>query len=125
VRALSPDALHRMMEAGRELGIELLVEAHDAAELDLALEAGARLVGVNNRNLETLEIDPENAARLLRGVPADVVAVAESGVSSVADVQRAAAAGADAVLVGSSISGSADPVGAVRSLAGVRRMHRS
>jgi indole-3-glycerol phosphate synthase len=125
VRALSPDDLRRMMDAGARLGLELLVEAHDAEELDAALEAGATLVGVNNRNLETLEMDPANAASLLPRVPAGVVAVAESGVATPTDVEDAAAAGADAVLVGSSISASSDPAQAVRGLAHVRRVGRA
>lgn len=125
VRALAPDELRRLLDAGAELGLELLVEAHDAEELDAALEAGATLVGVNNRNLETLEIDPDNAVRLIPRIPQSVVAVAESGVASARDVQRMAAAGADAVLVGSSISAAVDPVESVRALSGVPRVSRS
>jgi indole-3-glycerol phosphate synthase len=120
-RAVAPARLKELIEAGDDVGIEILVEVRDAAELDLALSLGARLIGVNNRNLETLEIDPETSLRLLPLIPRDIVAIAESGVKSVADVARLAAAGADAVLVGSELSASADPEAAVRALTGVTR----
>jgi indole-3-glycerol phosphate synthase len=79
------------------------------------------MIGINNRNLETLEIDPDTAFRLLPLVPGDVIAIAESGVKSAKDVERLAAAGADAVLVGTYVSGSSDPETAVRSLTGIER----
>jgi indole-3-glycerol phosphate synthase len=109
------------MAAGRDAEIEILVEVRDERELDLALTLGAVLVGVNNRNLETLEIDPETALRLLPLIPADVIAIAESGVRTAKDVERLAAAGADAVLVGTELSASSDPETAVRSITGIKR----
>jgi indole-3-glycerol phosphate synthase len=121
-RAVPPGRLKELINAGKELGLELLVEVRDERELDLALALGARLVGVNNRNLETLEIDPETSLRLLPTIPNSVIAVAESGIRSAADVAKVAAAGADAVLVGSELSGSADPERAVRALTAVRRV---
>src|SRR5581483_8107476 len=96
----------------------------DRAELDQALAADARLIGVNNRDLETLAIDARRAVSLLPLIPAEIVAVAESGVHERTDVIAAAEAGADAVLVGSALSGAADPRDAVRHLAGVAR-HRA
>jgi len=123
-RALDPDRLRQMMETGRELGLELLVEIRDEAELDRALEVGATMIGVNNRDLETLVIDPSTAERLVPRIPAEIVAIAESGVKSRADVERYAQRGADAVLVGSSISAAADPTAATRSLAAVPRVAR-
>jgi indole-3-glycerol phosphate synthase len=93
----------------------------DERELDRALALGAQLLGVNNRNLETLEIDPDTCARLIPLVPRGVVAVAESGIKATADVERVAAVGADAVLVGSQLSGASDPESAVRKLTGVAR----
>jgi indole-3-glycerol phosphate synthase len=120
-RAVHPTRLRELIEAGADVGIEILVEVRDAAELELALSLGAGLVGVNNRNLETLEIDPETSLRLLPLIPREVVAIAESGVKSVGDVIRLAAAGADAVLIGSELSASADPEAAVRALTGVAR----
>jgi indole-3-glycerol phosphate synthase len=120
-RAVSPARLKELIKAGDDVGIEILVEVRDDAELDLALSLGARLIGVNNRNLETLEIDPETSLRLLPLIPREIVAIAESGVKSLADISRLATAGADAVLIGSELSGSADPEAAVRALTGVAR----
>jgi indole-3-glycerol phosphate synthase len=120
-RAVPPARLKELIKAGNEIGIEILVEVRDAGELDLALSLDARLIGVNNRNLETLEIDPETSLRILPLIPREIVAIAESGVKSVADVARLAAAGADAVLIGSELSASADPESAVRALTGVAR----
>ena len=123
-RALSPEVLRTMMDAGRELGLELLVEIRDEDELERSLDAGAAVIGINNRNLETLVIEAGTAERLLARIPASVVAIAESGVTGRADVERVATCGADAVLVGSSISGAPDPVSAVRELATVPRVGR-
>jgi indole-3-glycerol phosphate synthase len=120
-RAVTASRLKELVRAGKEFGIEILVEIRDAGELDLALSLDARLIGVNNRNLETLEIDPETSLRLLPLIPREVVAIAESGVRSIGDVSRLAAAGADAVLIGSELSASADPEAAVRALTGVGR----
>ena len=120
-RAVPPARLKELIKAGDDVGIEILVEVRDTGELDLALSLDARLIGVNNRNLETLEIDPETSLRLLPLIPRAIVAIAESGVKSLADVTRLAAAGADAVLIGSELSASADPAAAVRALTGVAR----
>lgn len=124
VRALAPDRLARLSATGADLGLELLYEIRDQTELDRALEAGARIVGVNNRNLETLVIDPTTAERLIGQIPADRVAVAESGVSSRSDVERLAQYGTDAVLVGSAVSAAQNPTAAVRELADVTRVAR-
>jgi indole-3-glycerol phosphate synthase len=123
-RALGPDLLREMMNAARALGLEVLVEIRDEGELDRALECGAVMIGVNNRDLESLVIDPATADRLIPLIPADLVAIAESGISARAHVERYAAGGADAVLVGSSISAAADPVEATRAIAGVARRPR-
>ena len=124
-RALDPERLRQMMERGRDLGLELLVEIRDEAELDRALEVGATMIGVNNRDLESLIIDPSTAERLVPRIPSEIVAIAESGMKSRADVERYARCGADAVLVGSSISAAADPAEATRSLTGVPRIARA
>jgi indole-3-glycerol phosphate synthase len=124
VRALGPDGLREMMRAARDLALEVLVEIRDARELEQALDLGAAVVGINNRNLETLAIDPATSERLLTSVPQSIVAVAESGMVSRTDVERVAGAGADAVLIGSSLSGSANAAEAVRALTGVRRSRR-
>lgn len=120
-RAVSPSRLAELLSAGTDAGIEILVEVRDERELDLALTLGAGLIGVNNRNLETLEIDPDTSLRILPLIPGDIVAIAESGVRSVQDVERLGRAGANAVLVGSEVSASSDPEAAVRSLTGVTR----
>ena len=119
VRAVPPARLKELMSAGIDAGIEILVEVRDEDELDLALSLGARLIGINNRNLETLEIDPEISLRLLPLIPRDVVAIAESGVRSVKDVERLSGAGANAVLVGTELSASRNPEAAVRALTGI------
>lgn len=123
-RALAPAELTALAAEARAAGLETLIEVRDEAELERALEAGGDVIGVNNRNLETLEIDPRTSVRLVPRIPADRPAVAESGVRGVEDVVRAAEAGADAVLVGSSISASADPAAAVAALAAVARRGR-
>ncbi len=123
-RALPTERLAELVFTARMLGIEPLVEVRDEDELVDALEAGALLIGVNNRNLETLEIDPIASQRLLPMVPVTHVAIYESGVKTRADVERAAECGADAVLVGSAISASGTPADAVAALTGVPRTRR-
>ncbi|NUB90988.1 indole-3-glycerol-phosphate synthase [Haloterrigena sp. SYSU A558-1] len=120
VRFLEPETLEDLVAAARERGFQPLVEVHDRAELETALEAGAEIIGVNNRDLARLEVDLEtfesvapHARRVTRHdgangdtastAPDDVTLIAESGVSSPADVRRMRAAGADALLVGSAI----------------------
>lgn len=123
-RALPPDELRGLAEAARHWHVEPLIEVRNEQELDAALAAGARAVGVNNRNLETLDVDPGVVDRLLPAVPADIVAIAESGMGTRSDVERAAASGADAVLVGSALSVAPDAATAVRMLATVQRRGR-
>ena len=90
------------------LGLSALVEAHDEAEVEMALPAGARIIGVNNRNLKDFTVDTENSRRLRAMIPADVLFVSESGVKDAADVAAARAMGANAVLVGEALMRSAD-----------------
>ncbi len=123
VRALGPARLAALQACASDLGLTALVEAHDAAELDTALEAGARVIGINSRDLTTFRTDPA-AWDLLDGIPSDRIAVAESGMSSRADVERAAAAGADAVLVGTALSRASSPGTLLRELSGVPRSGR-
>lgn len=119
-RALPPRDLAALVALAREIGVEPMVEIRDEAELGRALDSGAALIGVNNRDLETLRVDPGTVERLLPRIPSGVVAVAESGMHRVDDVERAAAAGADAVLVGSALSAAAEPARAVAALASVQ-----
>jgi indole-3-glycerol phosphate synthase len=121
VRAIEPSRLSELIGAARELGLELLVEVHTEAEAELALAAGSRVVGVNNRDLETLQVDPALARRLIPALPKDVVAVAESGIARRADVEAVAAVGADAVLVGTALSAAVDAAASVRALSTVPR----
>ncbi|MCB9745890.1 MAG: indole-3-glycerol phosphate synthase TrpC [Alphaproteobacteria bacterium] len=116
VAMLSPNQLAELLSAARELGMQALVETHDAAELEVALTAGARVVGVNNRDLKALQIDLATCERLLPTVPPGVVKVAESGLSSPAHLARMQAAGADAVLVGSSLMSAPSPGEALAAL---------
>jgi indole-3-glycerol phosphate synthase len=121
VTLLPPERLGAMLALAHELGMEALVEAHDEDELRVALDAGARLVGVNNRDLRTLAVDPGRAARLRPLVPRDRIFVAESGVRTVADVAALAAIEADAVLVGETLMRAADPAAALQALHRGRR----
>jgi indole-3-glycerol phosphate synthase len=123
-RALSPADLPQLMQDADTLELETIVEVRTEEELERALDAGARIVGVNSRDLETLEVDDSVPRRILPRIPANVIAIWESGVSSVADVRRAADVGADAILVGSALSKSSDPQALVRSLTGVPRQGR-
>ena len=124
MRALSPGRFRELMGRARELELELLVEVRDEGELERALEGGATMVGVNNRDLETLVIDPTTAERIVPKIPRWAVAIAESGIQRRDDVTRYAGFGADAVLVGSSLSAAADPTAATRALTGVPRRRR-
>jgi indole-3-glycerol phosphate synthase len=116
--ALSPDLLEQLIALAADIGIDALVEVHDEDELDTALAGGARLIGVNQRDLVTFEVDTARAERLAKVMPDDVISVAESGIRSAQDAARLAAAGFDAVLVGESLVTSPDPAAAVATLRG-------
>ncbi len=124
VRALPLPRLRQLLAFSRDLGLEALVEAHDAAELALALETDARYLGVNSRNLDSFAIDVDAAWTLLSRIPADRVAIAESGMASEADVRRAADAGADGVLIGTALSGATDPSGLACVVSSMSRQGR-
>jgi indole-3-glycerol phosphate synthase len=119
VAALPGDLLTRLYDDARALGLTVLVEVHDEAETERAVALGASLVGVNARNLKTLEVDPATFAKLAPQLPGDVVKVAESGISGPEDVSRHAHEGADVVLVGEALVRDGDPEGAVRAMTGV------
>lgn len=109
VMALEQQALISLVERVESLGMTPLVEAHDAEEISRAADAGARIIGVNARDLRTLEVDRENFARLSPSIPDGIVRVAESGVRGPRDVMDYARAGADAVLVGETLVRGEDP----------------
>ncbi len=123
VRALG-SRLEPLLRYAADLRLDALVEVHTAEELDRALEAGAAILGVNSRDLDTFEIDVETAWKIVARVPADCIAVAESGMAGPGDVQRAAAAGADAVLIGTALSAAVSPGGLLQDLTRVVRRGR-
>lgn len=100
---LDTPKLRRFLALTRSLGMEALCEAHDERELDAALQAGASLIGVNNRNLATFEVSLAVTERLRKGAPSSVLFVSESGIHTREDVRRVMDAGADAILVGESL----------------------
>ncbi len=116
VAALDDAELAGLHGLAAELGLDVLVEVHDEPELERALAVGAGLVGVNQRDLVTFEVDHARAERMAGVIPPGVVKVAESGVRGPADAARLAAAGYDAVLVGESLVTAADPAAAVTAL---------
>lgn len=120
-RALAPERLESLVHLALEVGLEPLVEVRSEDELARAVATPAPVIGVNARDLETLVIEPWVTERLIPVIPRERVRVAESGMTGAPDVARAAALGADAVLVGSSLSASGDPAAALRALAGVAR----
>jgi indole-3-glycerol phosphate synthase len=116
VGALSPDELAEFLALARRVGLDALVEVHDEAEAELALAAGADLIGVNQRDLVTFEVDTDRAVRVVAGLPDTVVRVAESGIRTHSDVRRLADAGFDAVLVGEALVSAPDPGAALAAL---------
>ncbi len=114
--ALSSALLADLHALAVELGLDVLVEIHDEAELEAALDAGAALIGVNQRDLVTFEVDHERALRVVAAIPDTVVRVAESGIRGAADARSLRAAGYDAVLVGETLVTSGDPAKAVAGL---------
>ncbi len=107
-----------LLAAAGQAGLDALVEAHDEIEVARALDAGATIVGINNRDLRTFKVDRDLAIRMRPRVPADRIIVAESGIRDAADVARLRAAGVDAMLVGETLMRAPDPAAALRELAG-------
>lgn len=116
VAALEQSVLASLLDRTESLGMTALVEVHTEAEADRALEAGATVIGVNARNLKTLEVDRSTFSDIAPGLPSNVIKVAESGVRGTADLLAYAGAGADAVLVGEGLVTSGDPRAAVSEL---------
>ncbi|EJN52554.1 indole-3-glycerol phosphate synthase [Actinomyces sp. ICM58] len=116
VAALEQNALVSLLERTRSLGMEALVETHSRLEALRALDAGASIIGVNARNLKTLEVDRSTVEQVIDVIPQDVVAVAESGVAQAHDVFEYAKWGADAVLVGEALVTSGDPLSSIQDM---------
>jgi indole-3-glycerol phosphate synthase len=118
VAALPARQLRELRELAEHLGMQALVEVHDATEVQRAVESGAKIIGINNRDLRTLSVDPQTAARLRPLLPRECISVAESGYVEPDDLVRCAEAGFDAVLMGESLMRATDRVAALRSLRG-------
>jgi indole-3-glycerol phosphate synthase len=119
VAALSADELEEFIALAHGAGLDAVVEVHDHDEAKRSLDCGARIVGVNQRNLHTFDVDGDHAANVIQSLPTSIVTVCESGLSSRADVVRAAEAGFDAVLVGEAFVTAPDVVESVRALSSV------
>lgn len=115
---LSPMQLSEYRGIAEELGLAALVEAHDEREVEMALKAGAKIVGVNNRNLKDFTVDIDNSVRLRELVPPEILFVSESGMKSREDIARLEANGTNAVLIGETFMRSADKAGMLRELSG-------
>lgn len=113
---LSPEQLKEYIAVCDALGLSALVEAHDEREIGMAIQAGARIIGVNNRNLKDFSVDTANSGRLRSLVPEGILFVAESGVNSAEDVKAIRDSGADAVLVGEALMRAPDKVAKLREL---------
>jgi indole-3-glycerol phosphate synthase len=118
VAALSKSQLKDFYDLATELGMASLVEVHTQSELESAMDISPRIVGVNSRNLKTLEVSASVFEELIPTIPSSVIRVAESGISTRADVTQAQKAGATAILVGESLVKSGDPISAMRELLG-------
>jgi indole-3-glycerol phosphate synthase len=116
VAALQDRDLRSLVELAQQLQIDALVEVHTEPELQRALEAGARIIGINNRNLKTLEVDLEISFQLREKIPAGCITVSESGIKTSQDLRRLSQAGFDAILIGERLMAEADPGQALRQL---------
>ncbi|HYK83421.1 MAG TPA: indole-3-glycerol-phosphate synthase [Gemmatimonadales bacterium] len=124
-RVCEPATLRTLARVARAHALAVVIEVHTATELERALAADPTALGVNSRDLETFAVDLAGAEALVAQVPPGILTIAESGIETRADVARFAAAGADAVLVGTAVARSADPAGAVAALTGVARQGRA
>ena len=115
---LDEDTLHRWIGLCDRLGLSALVEAHDEAEIAMAVRAGARIIGVNNRDLTTFRVDIENGVRLREYIPDNILFVAESGIHTRADIEALEKVGTDGVLIGEALMRSADKKAVLRELRG-------
>jgi indole-3-glycerol phosphate synthase len=124
VRILTDSSLRSLFDEATGLGMDVLVETHDERELDRAMALGAKIVGINNRDLATFTTDLRTTTRLLEQLPRDVVVVSESGIKSLRDVERLGAEGVDAILVGETLLKAEDPSEEAARLSRVSRVDR-
>lgn len=124
VRALTDAKLSELLDLAGQLGLAAVVEAHDEREIDRALACGARVLGINARDLATFEVDLERSLSLIETIPASVIAIAESGIRGADDAAAAGTAGADAILVGGWLM-KGDPQAGVEALVGHPRRPRA
>jgi indole-3-glycerol phosphate synthase len=120
VAALEPEELSALNERAQTLGLDVLVEVHNRDELRAALGVGAKLVGINNRDLRDFSVDVERTAKLMGEIPSGVTVVSESGIAGAEQLGKLKDAGVDAVLIGETLMRSADPEAALRTLCGDR-----
>ncbi|HEY3553127.1 MAG TPA: indole-3-glycerol phosphate synthase TrpC [Solirubrobacterales bacterium] len=118
VAALDDERLRSLYQEARSIDLDCLVEVHDAEELERALEAGAEVIGINNRNLDDMSVDIETTYELMPDVPAGKTVVAESGISGHEELAELDRVGVDAVLIGGALMTSSDPEAKVRELTG-------
>ena len=118
VATLRDQQLIELIGLGRELGMEPVVEVHTSEELSRAIEAGSKIIGINNRNLKTLDVRIETSWELIEQIPDECIAVSESGIRTPGDVAKLRAAGFDAFLVGTSLMLAPDPAAALAELLG-------
>ena len=118
VAALSELELRDLIKEAKDLGLTPLIEVHNPMELNIAMEAGADLVGINNRDLNTFKVDLETTFQLIDQIPEGKIVVSESGINSRRDIERLAQAGINAVLVGEAIVTAADPGAKIEELIG-------
>ena len=120
VAGLSKSQLSDYFALATELGMKSLIEVHTHDELEAAMEINPEIVGVNSRNLKTLEVDTSAFKELIPRIPAELIRVAESGISTRSDVQVAEAAGANVILVGEALVRAGDPISSMRELLGAK-----
>ena len=115
---LDLDTLKRYLELAHSLGLSAIVEAHDEEEVKMALASGAKIIGVNNRDLKTFKVDINNSARYRKMVPKDIVFISESGIKTAEDIQKLRENGTNAVLIGETFMRSRDKKVALKALRG-------
>ncbi len=119
VAALDQQTLASLHQCAADLGLDVLVECHDEIEAQRAVDAGAEIIGINNRNLHTFDVSLDTTLRIRPAIPESIVVVAESGIGTRADIEYVRGAGVDAVLVGTSIMAAPDPLQKICQLRGV------